>query len=287
MDERARFGSGSGSGPGSSSRPPSAYLDTSIDYFNERFPASASSSSAAAVLSLDVRGDPESSSDLASSRLISLPLTAFGLGFLTGMYNSANKAGLVFMAENAHRRPDTVQGWYFYNKTKVRGCLRPWRSFYLLSKLLRAHDRNHYPPSDRPTRTYRQNYKVLYAGLTGGARTGLMIGSWVLAWAALEQEIGAGRTWVSNARFFPTSPFSPSFSTTSSYERIGAGSGPGLATATAMATESRPRLRLAGHWTDGGLAGLGVAAGAVLLCELIESSCGAYWPDRGDSFFFF
>lgn len=48
-----------------------------------------------------------------------IPLAAAILGFSTGFYQAAKRAGLVFMAENAHRRPDTVQGWYFYNKTKV------------------------------------------------------------------------------------------------------------------------------------------------------------------------
>jgi hypothetical protein len=48
-----------------------------------------------------------------------IPLAGAILGFSTGFYQAAKRAGLVFMAENAHRRPDTVQGWYFYNKTKV------------------------------------------------------------------------------------------------------------------------------------------------------------------------
>jgi hypothetical protein len=49
-----------------------------------------------------------------------IPVTGFTLGFCTGLYQAAKRSSLVFMAENAHRRPDTVQGWYFYNKTKVR-----------------------------------------------------------------------------------------------------------------------------------------------------------------------
>ena len=51
---------------------------------------------------------------------VAVPLAGFGLGFVSGLYHAANRSSLVFMAENAHRRPDTVQGWYFYNKTKVR-----------------------------------------------------------------------------------------------------------------------------------------------------------------------
>lgn len=49
-----------------------------------------------------------------------IPMTSLALGFFSGFYMKSSKAGLVFMAENAHRRPETVQGWYFYNKTKVR-----------------------------------------------------------------------------------------------------------------------------------------------------------------------
>lgn len=48
-----------------------------------------------------------------------ISLTSLAVGFFSGLYTGSHKAGLVFMAENAHRRPDTVQGWYFYNKTKV------------------------------------------------------------------------------------------------------------------------------------------------------------------------
>lgn len=50
---------------------------------------------------------------------LAIPMTGATLGFVAGFYTAATRSGLVFMAENAHRRPNTVQGWYFYNKTKV------------------------------------------------------------------------------------------------------------------------------------------------------------------------
>jgi hypothetical protein len=50
----------------------------------------------------------------------SLPFLAAALGLSTGIYSGASRAAKVFMAENAHRQPTTVQGWFFYNKTKVR-----------------------------------------------------------------------------------------------------------------------------------------------------------------------
>lgn len=62
----------------------------------------------------------ESEEDV-SGPLMAIPITAFAIGFGTGLHQAAKRSSLVFMAENAHRRPDTVQGWYFYNKTKVRG----------------------------------------------------------------------------------------------------------------------------------------------------------------------
>ncbi|CEH15320.1 hypothetical protein CBOM_03641 [Ceraceosorus bombacis] len=99
----------------------------------------------------------DSASGSAGPALATIPTTAFLLGFAAGAYNNASKAGLVFMAENAHRRPDTVQGWFFYNKTK--------------------------------------NYKVVLAAGKGGARTGLRLGLWTFAFLALEKGWRDVRLW--------------------------------------------------------------------------------------------
>jgi len=40
------------------------------------------------------------------------------VGTAIGLVRGSRAAGLRFLAENAHRPPTTVQGWYFYNKTK-------------------------------------------------------------------------------------------------------------------------------------------------------------------------
>ncbi|THV05510.1 hypothetical protein K435DRAFT_602763, partial [Dendrothele bispora CBS 962.96] len=53
-----------------------------------------------------------------SSRAVALPLTAFAVGATIGFVRGARATGLRFLAENAHRPPRTVRGWYFYNKTK-------------------------------------------------------------------------------------------------------------------------------------------------------------------------
>ncbi|PWN28292.1 hypothetical protein BDZ90DRAFT_231286 [Jaminaea rosea] len=77
-----------------------------------------------------------------------IPFASFSLGFFSGLITQSNRAGLVFMAENAHRRPDTVQGWYFYNKTK--------------------------------------NYRVLLAGLKGGFALGTRLAAWTTLFVLLD-----------------------------------------------------------------------------------------------------
>ncbi|KIM45831.1 hypothetical protein M413DRAFT_64360 [Hebeloma cylindrosporum] len=51
-------------------------------------------------------------------RLMVVPATAFIVGSAIGMVRGGREASLRFLAENAHRPPTTVQGWYFYKKTK-------------------------------------------------------------------------------------------------------------------------------------------------------------------------
>lgn len=110
----------------------------------------------------------ESVSFLRSVLAISpiLPCTAFGLGLISGVLTSGRRAGLVFMAENAHRLPDTVQGWYFYSKTK--------------------------------------NYKVLLGAAKGGLKQGARLAVWTtgfclaervaeLTRGSIEKQFGAGR----------------------------------------------------------------------------------------------
>ncbi|KAJ1029642.1 hypothetical protein NDA13_002885 [Ustilago tritici] len=78
-----------------------------------------------------------------------LPTTAFGLGLVSGVLTASKRAGLVFMAENAHRLPDTVQGWYFYSKTK--------------------------------------NYKVILGAAKGGLKQGVRLGIWTTGFCLAEQ----------------------------------------------------------------------------------------------------
>lgn len=77
-----------------------------------------------------------------------LVVSAFGFGFLSGVMSGARHTALVYLTENAHRRPETVQGWYFYNKTKY--------------------------------------YRMMMGGVKQGSRTGLKLTGWVGGWCLLD-----------------------------------------------------------------------------------------------------
>jgi hypothetical protein len=47
-----------------------------------------------------------------------VPGAAILVGTAIGLVRGSRRAGLQFLAENAHRPPKTLQGWYFYKKTK-------------------------------------------------------------------------------------------------------------------------------------------------------------------------
>lgn len=47
-----------------------------------------------------------------------LPGAAVLTGVTIGLFRGSRAASLRFLAENAHRTPRTVRGWYLYNKTK-------------------------------------------------------------------------------------------------------------------------------------------------------------------------
>ncbi|KAF8901722.1 hypothetical protein CPB84DRAFT_1679441 [Gymnopilus junonius] len=51
-------------------------------------------------------------------RVLGVCGTAFVVGTAIGIMRGGRAASLRFLAENAHRPPTTVQGWYFYKKTK-------------------------------------------------------------------------------------------------------------------------------------------------------------------------
>jgi len=87
------------------------------------------------------------------------------IGTAIGLVRGSRAAGLRFLAENAHRPPTTVRGWYFYKKTK--------------------------------------NYKMMLGGLSKAGTDAVKLGFTALSWVTFEEglnhlgwgefgEIGAG-----------------------------------------------------------------------------------------------
>ena len=81
-------------------------------------------------------------------RYLILTSTTALTGLSLGVMRGGRTASLQYLAENAHRQPRTVEGWYFYKKTK--------------------------------------NYRVMWGALKVGGREALRLGTAGLAWAALE-----------------------------------------------------------------------------------------------------
>jgi len=73
--------------------------------------------------------------------LLKTTLSAASFGFVTGGYLAGQQRGRQFLAENAHRLPKTVGGWYFYHKYKnyemamaaFMGGLKHAKRFWLIS----------------------------------------------------------------------------------------------------------------------------------------------------------
>ena len=85
-------------------------------------------------------------------RVLLVPGTAFIVGSAIGLVRGGRTASLRFLAEKAHRPPKTVEGWYFYNKTK--------------------------------------NYRVMLGGLKGAGMEGCRLGGIALCYVGLESAIG-------------------------------------------------------------------------------------------------
>lgn len=90
-------------------------------------------------------------------RMMVLPTCAFIVGAALGITRGGRNAGLRFLAENAHNPPTTVQGWYFYNKTK--------------------------------------NYKVILGGLKAGGAMGCLLGGLGLVYTGVEEGLGRAGSW--------------------------------------------------------------------------------------------
>jgi hypothetical protein len=85
-------------------------------------------------------------------RILSVTGGGMLLGMAIGGVREARMAGMQFLAENAHRPPRTVRGWYLYSKTK--------------------------------------NYRMLLAGLRGAGVESLRLGTIALGFATAEEGLG-------------------------------------------------------------------------------------------------
>ncbi|PVG03454.1 hypothetical protein CPB86DRAFT_694841 [Serendipita vermifera] len=84
-------------------------------------------------------------------RMFLLPAIGATTGLALGLFRGAGNAKLRYIAENAHKRPTTVRGWYFYNKTK--------------------------------------NYQMMWAGLKEGSKEAVKLASMGLLWAGIEEVV--------------------------------------------------------------------------------------------------
>ena len=94
---------------------------------------------------------------ISDPSLLIVPACAITFGFVSGLLTASQRSSLQFLAENAHRQPTTLQGWYFYNKTK--------------------------------------NYRVALDGFRGGLRTGARLGVWTGAFVGLKEGCRAATGW--------------------------------------------------------------------------------------------
>ncbi|KAL1405429.1 hypothetical protein Q8F55_009060 [Vanrija albida] len=121
--------------------------------------ASASGGSGASPSGSSSSGASSSRIDLrVPSNLLIVPAAAALVGFAIGMRREGGRARLRFLAENAHRQPTTVQGWYFYTKTR--------------------------------------NYRVFFAGLRGGSKYALGLGTAAALFVAVDEGVGYVREHV-------------------------------------------------------------------------------------------
>ncbi|WVF71636.1 hypothetical protein IAT40_006444 [Kwoniella sp. CBS 6097] len=113
-------------------------------------PSNASSSSSSSALSSTPA--PSQINVTVPTSLLILPTTAALVGLSIGIVRGGGRARLRFLAENAHRQPKTIQGWYFYTKTR--------------------------------------NYRVFFGAARTGAKYALGLGGATAAYVLLDESIG-------------------------------------------------------------------------------------------------
>ncbi|OWZ59203.1 hypothetical protein J010_00101 [Cryptococcus neoformans] len=92
------------------------------------------------------------------TNLIMLPAAAGLVGLSIGFIRGGSRARLRFLVENAHRKPKTVQGWYFYTKTR--------------------------------------NYRVFFGALKAGGKYALGLGGATAGFVLVDESVGWAREQV-------------------------------------------------------------------------------------------
>lgn len=78
-----------------------------------------------------------------------IPVVGVSTGLVLGILRGSRLESLRFLAENVHRAPTTVKGWYLYHKTK--------------------------------------NYRMMFAGLKQGGKEALKLGTGGVVWVGFEE----------------------------------------------------------------------------------------------------
>jgi len=103
--------------------------------------------------------EPYDVTPIVQSRYFVLPASAACIGVIIGAVRGSRLASLRFLAENAHRPPKTIRGWYLYNKTK--------------------------------------NYRRMAAGLKSGGKDAIKLGVTAMVWVGIEDGLErCGSPWV-------------------------------------------------------------------------------------------
>ncbi|KAJ8585306.1 hypothetical protein M405DRAFT_414964 [Rhizopogon salebrosus TDB-379] len=103
--------------------------------------------------------EPYDVTPIVQSRYFVLPASAAFIGVFIGAVRGSRLASLRFLAENAHRPPKTIRGWYLYNKTK--------------------------------------NYRRMAAGLKSGGKDATKLGVTAFVWVGIEDVLErCGPPWV-------------------------------------------------------------------------------------------
>ncbi|KAI8375587.1 hypothetical protein EDC96DRAFT_551419 [Choanephora cucurbitarum] len=105
---------------------PQSHSSQASDKTSLHYPQGATFSSLppdATVVNYDSNAHPEKPVLLRAGldtkqRLLLMTSVGGFWGFGIGAFLGARHSGLQYLAENAHKLPTTVQGWYFYHKTK-------------------------------------------------------------------------------------------------------------------------------------------------------------------------